>query len=146
MLSQYRRSTWNLVIPQTTATAVPGRKSQAEFRQPCCRYIDTKPALVEKTKKRKNEKTKKRKNEKTSFNTMHPRCFWRALLVCTSYVRIGTSNMYQVCVCVCVCVCLCVSVFYLSVDIQHTQCPCRFFLPESYKLLWPQNHDRDTRL
>ena len=31
----------------------------------------------------------------------------------------------------------------LTAHLQHTLCPCRFFLLERYKL-WSQNHDRDT--
>ena len=43
----------------------------------------------------------------------------------------------------CICV-LFTLMFFLPVDIQHTQCPCRVFLLEKYfvQALWSQKHDR----
>ena len=35
--------------------------------------------------------------------------------------------------------------FFLPVDTQHTQCPCRFFLLET-EALWSQNHDTEILL
>ena len=43
----------------------------------------------------------------------------------------------------CVCV-LHIKPVFLPVDIQHTQCPCRFFLLQRYKqALWSQSHDTE---
>ena len=68
--------------------------------------------------------------------------FWPECQRCPPrlYVLVGfncltDSRIFQVCVCV-----LHMKPFFLPIDIQHNQCPCRFFNPREIQVLRPQNY------